>query len=114
MGFGLLACIVPLYWAKTEADKMRDHMHQLQVDVAKERREVQVLEAQLTYLSRYDRIEKVASEKLGLSPITGAQIADLSDLDKIAPIGPVSAPVVSAPTPSAAVIAPPAEKGGVQ
>lgn len=86
VGFGFLVCLLPLYWAKTQADKMRDHMQDLAKDVASERQQVQILEAELAYLSRFERLEKVASEKLGLAPINGRQISRIEDLDIIAPI----------------------------
>lgn len=82
----MLACLVPLYWAKSEADRMRDHMHSLQSDVKDARKSVKTLEAEVAYLSRYDRIEKVAVEQMGMAPLDGSQLADISDLDAIAPI----------------------------
>ncbi|KAF0097058.1 MAG: hypothetical protein FD163_687 [Hyphomonadaceae bacterium] len=86
IGFGCLACLLPLYWAKTQADKMHDHMQDLARDVATERQKVQILEAELAYLSRFERLEKVASEKLGLAPISGRQVGRIEDLDIVAPI----------------------------
>jgi cell division protein FtsL len=94
VGFGFLLCLLPLYWAKTQADKMRDHMQNLAEEVAEERQQVQILEAELAYLSRFDRLEKVASEKLGMAPINGRQISRIEDLDTVAPIRADAAPKV--------------------
>lgn|GEM_PF-3545033 len=86
LGFGFLACLVPLYWAKAEADKMRDHMQQLQSDVAKEQKEIHTLEAELAYLNTYERIEKTAKENLGLVAQDASQFIDMNEIDNYAPI----------------------------
>lgn len=96
VGFGFLVCLLPLYWAKTQADKMQGHMRNLARDVATERQQVQILEAELAYLSRFDRLEKVATEKLGLAPISGRQIGRIEDLDVVAPIATNTAPKLEA------------------
>lgn len=85
LGFGFLACLVPLYWAKTKADNMRDNMRDLQAQVAAEKKAIHTLEAELSYLTRYDRIEKVSVETLGMGPIDGAQIVEIKDIDMVAP-----------------------------
>ena len=94
MGFGLLACLVPLYWAKSEADRMRNHMQNQEAEVKSARKKVKTLEAEVAFLSRYDRIEKVAIEELGMAPLSGVQIVDIKDIDKIAPILQVNAVVI--------------------
>ncbi len=76
---------MPLYWAKTKADNMRDNMRKLQAEVAAEKKAIHTLEAELSYLTRYDRIEKVSVETLGMGPIEDSQIVDLKDIDTIAP-----------------------------
>lgn len=85
MGFGLLICVVPLYWAKTKADSMRDNMQQLSREVAEEQKQVAALEAKYATLNRFNRLESAATE-LGLKPISGSQISNLSELDRVAPI----------------------------
>ena len=85
MGFVLLICIVPLYWAKTKADSMRENMQSLSKEVADEQKKISELEAEYAYLNRFDRLE-AAANKLGLQPINGAQITNLSQLEKVAPL----------------------------
>lgn len=97
LGFGFLACLVPLYWAKAEADKMRDHMQQLQSDVAKEQKEIHTLEAELTYLNTYERIEKTAKENLGLVSQDASQFIDMNEIDQYAPIHQEQAPPAVTP-----------------
>jgi cell division protein FtsL len=97
LGFGFLACLVPLYWAKAQADKMRDEMHRLQAEVAKEQKNIHTLQAEISYLDRYDRLENAAKNELGLMPVDGAQIVQMSQLDMIAPLPapPTSAPITT-------------------
>ena len=85
MGFGLLLCIVPLYWAKTKADYMRDNMQNLRKDVSEEQKKISELEAEMAYLARFDRLE-AASKRIGMKPIDGSQLRSPSELELIAPL----------------------------
>lgn len=65
---------------------MRTHMQNQETEVQAARKKVKTLEAEVAFLSRYDRVEKVAIEDLGMAPLNGAQIAQLKDIDIIAPV----------------------------
>ena len=65
---------------------MRLHMKDLQTEVKEARKTVHTLEAEVSYLTRYDRIEKFASEELGMTALNGSQIAQINEIDRIAPI----------------------------
>ena len=101
---GLVALAFALYWAKAEAQAVREKVLVLQDEVDTERRAVRTLEAELTWVERPDRLEAAATRRLGLVPMTADRIATLDDLDQIAPLR------VAPPTVDANLIAPkPAE-----
>jgi hypothetical protein len=83
---GLVALAFALYWAKAEAQAVREKVLVLQDEVDRERRAVRTLEAELTWMERPDRLEAAASGKLGLVPITANRIATLDEIDQIAPL----------------------------
>jgi len=90
---GLVALAFALYWAKAEAQAVREKVLALQEEVDTERRAVRTLEAELTWVERPDRLEAAASRKLGLVPLTAERIATLDDIDQIAPLR-VASPAV--------------------
>lgn len=96
MGFVLLICIVPLYWAKTKADSMRENMQNLSREVAEEQKKISELEAEYAYLNRFDRLESAANQ-MGLQPINGSQVSNFSQLEKIAPLKTAQAQTNPAP-----------------
>ncbi|MCA3697961.1 hypothetical protein [Aquidulcibacter sp.] len=83
---GLVALAFALYWAKAEAQAVREKVLVLQEEVDTERRAVRTLEAELTWVERPDRLEAAATRKLGLVPMTAERIATLDDIDQIAPL----------------------------
>lgn len=85
MCFGILALIIPLYWAKTKADSKFEHMRELSIEVEKAEKAVHALEAELAYLERYDRVEQSGVE-LGMVPQRPVAIKTVSELNEIAPI----------------------------
>jgi hypothetical protein len=105
---GLVALAFALYWAKAEAQAVREKVLVLQDEVDTERRAVRTLEAELTWVERPDRLEAAATRKLGLVPMTADRIATIDDIDQIAPLR-VAPPAVDA-NPIAPITAPkPAE-----
>jgi hypothetical protein len=96
LGFiGLVSSAFALYWAKAEAQSAREHVIQLQNEVDIQRRAVRLLEAELAWMERPDRLEATARNKLGLTPVTAQSTASIDDLDQIAPLrvaAPKSAP----------------------
>ncbi len=87
VGFvGLVGSAFALYWAKAEAQSAREHVIKLQNEVDTQRRAVRLLEAELAWMERPDRLEATARHKLGLTPVTAQSTASLDDLDQIAPL----------------------------
>lgn len=70
-------------------------MRKLQTEVNNEKKAIHTLEAELSYLTRYDRIEKVSVEALGMQPIDGSQIVEIKDIDTIAPFKNAQADLVN-------------------
>ena len=83
---GLVALAFALYWAKAEAQAVREQVIQLQGDVEAQRRQVRTLEAELAFIERPDRLEEAATAQLNLVPITADRIATLDQLDRVAPL----------------------------
>lgn len=112
---GLVALAFALYWAKAEAQAVREKVIALQEEVDNERRAVRTLEAELTWVERPDRLEAAAKRHLGLVPLTADRIATLNEMDQIAPLRTAS----PAPTPDsggkpnapAAVVEKPVDSG---
>lgn len=94
---GLVALAFALYWAKAEAQAVREKVLVLQDKVDSERRAVRTLEAELTWVERPDRLESAATRHLGMVPITADRIVSLSEIDQIAPLR------AATPAPPAAV-----------
>ena len=83
---GLVALAFALYWAKAEAQAVREQVIQLQDDVEAQRRQVRTLEAELAFIERPDRLEEAATAQLSLAPISADRIATLDQLDQVAPL----------------------------
>ncbi len=106
---GLVALAFALYWAKAEAQAVREKVLVLQEEVDTERRAVRTLEAELTWVERPDRLEAAASRKLGLVPLTADRMATLDEIDQIAPLR-TPTPVATAKSLASTEVAPkPAE-----
>lgn len=98
---GLVALAFILYWAKAEAQAVREHVLVLQNDVDAERRAVRTLEAELAWVERPDRLEAAAG-KMGMQPVAATRMGDLTILDEVAPLRAAATP---ASTPQSAVTA---------
>jgi hypothetical protein len=106
---GLVALAFALYWAKAEAQAVREKVLVLQDEVDTERRAVRTLEAELAWVERPDRLEAAATRRLGLVPMTADRIATLDDIDQIAPLR-VAPPTVDANPIAPSATAKPAER----
>jgi hypothetical protein len=76
----LVILAVALYLAKTEAERVRDHVAQLERELVDQRKDVRILEAELVWRAGPQRLE-AAAQAAGLVPVTPAQIVALADLD---------------------------------
>lgn len=109
---GLMVFAAALYWAKSEAQAVRESADALQHQVNEQRAAVRVLEAEATYQERLDRLEGAARGQLKLEPVPARAMATLADLDMIAPLpGAASGPAVAVSPPADATreIPPPAQ-----
>jgi cell division protein FtsL len=82
IGAAILALMlaVGLYRAKTEADGARARVRQLEGEVSAAQAELKILAAEVAVLENPERVEKLAKDKLGLTPATPSQVKPLSDL----------------------------------
>lgn len=94
---GLTLLAVLLYWAKSEAQAVREQVIVLQDKVEQERRAVRTLEAELAWLERPDRLEKVASSAMGLAPVTADRIGTERDIAAAAPLAPAGTTSAAVP-----------------
>ena len=80
--FVILFAGVSLYQIKHFITKKEIELTQIQNDIKSAQSDINILKAELTYLKRPDRIEKIALNKLGLRPVLPTDIWDLKDLVK--------------------------------
>lgn len=64
---------------------MRDNVQKLQAEIAKEKKAIRTLKAELAWLGSFERIDAGARSELGLHPIDGSKIKTLEEIDEIAP-----------------------------
>lgn len=82
LGFaGLLALAAGLYLAKTEAERVRERVGDLQEQLVEERKALRIAEAELVWRSSPARIEP-AARTLGLEPVVAGQVITVADLSR--------------------------------
>lgn len=82
LGFaGLLALAAGLYLAKTEAERVRERVGDLQVQLVEERKALRIAEAELVWRGAPARIE-TAARTLGLEPVVPGQVITVADLSR--------------------------------
>lgn len=82
LGFaGLLALAAGLYLAKTEAERVRERVGDLQVQLVEERKALRIAEAELVWRAAPARIE-TAARTLGLEPVVPGQVITVADLSR--------------------------------
>ena len=76
----IIASAYGLYEVKWQVRELRDENLLTEVKIIKERRALEVLSAEWSYLTRSDRLEKLARKHLPeLIPGNGAQVAELEE-----------------------------------
>lgn len=82
IGAALLALVlaIGLYRAKTEATKARVRVEELEGEVAAAKAELKILSAEVAVLENPERVERLAKDRLGLSPAQPSQVKKLSDI----------------------------------
>ena len=78
--FIILFLGVSLYQVKHLITKKEMKLAQIQNNIKNAQSNINILKAELSYLKRPDRIEKIAQNKLGLREISPTDIWNLKDL----------------------------------
>ena len=78
--FVILFVGISLYQIKHFITKKEIELVQLQNNIKSAKSNINILKAELSYLKRPDRIEKIAQNKLGLREISPTDIWNLKDL----------------------------------
>ena len=111
VGIGLLVTIVlAVYLGKTFAGRERNEIAEVEMQIRQEKIRVRLLQAEVAHLEQPRRLQSLASQGLGMKPITVSQEITLNDLSRLKPAPPPAAPpqpvmqnaVAEAPAPEAA------------
>ena len=78
--FIILFLGVSLYQVKHLITKKEMKLAQIQNNIKNAQSNIKILKAELSYLKRPDRIEKIAQNKLGLREVSPTEIWNLKDL----------------------------------
>ena len=78
--FVILFVGVSLYQIKHFITKKEIELNQIQKSIKRTQSDINILNAELSYLKRPDRIEEIAINKLGLREVLPTDIWDLKDL----------------------------------
>ena len=78
--FVILFVGISLYQIKHFITKKEIKLAQIQNDIKSAKSDINILKAELSYLKRPDRIEKIALNRLGLREILPTDIWNLKDL----------------------------------
>ena len=78
--FVILFVGISLYQIKHFITKKEIELTQIQNNIKSAKSDIKILNAELSYLKRPDRIEKIALNKLGLKEISPSDIWNLKDL----------------------------------
>lgn len=114
-----------MFQVKYEVMQQEETLAQINKDIADGREQIRVLDAEWSYLTRPDRLQRLAARFLDLSPISAAQITSLSALperadappalvssrDSLPPLPTMAAQTLASPVLQPLVVA--AEKGAL-
>lgn len=79
--FGVMVGLLMLiYQQKHETRRLEARAAELSREIAAQTRALAVLRAEWTYLSRPERLESIAHEKMGLVPVTAQQVVPFSEI----------------------------------
>ncbi len=103
-----------LYNLKYEVEDLQEHANGLRAQMDDDRRAIKVLEAEWAYLSRPDRLQRLASKFLVLQPTVALQVGGVADLrlrpmdglDAPAPVIDAREPGAAAPSSRTAILSP--------
>ena len=86
-----------MFQVKYEVMQQEETLGRLSKDIAETREQIRVIDAEWSYLTRPDRLKRLAARYLNLAPIAAAQIGDLASVPERAN---APAALVSEPNPS--------------
>ena len=72
--------VIILFGLRNSVKDLNKELSQIKKEIRKERNLIKILESDFTNLSKSNRINKIAKEKLGLEKTNSYQIKKLSDL----------------------------------
>jgi len=79
--FGIMAGLLMLiYQQKHETRQLEARAAELSREIAEETRALSVLRAEWTYLTRPERLERIARDRMGLEPVKPDQIKSFADI----------------------------------
>ena len=81
--FVILFVGISLYQIKHLITKKEIELSQIKNNISNAQSDLNILKAELSYLKRPDRIEKIALKKLGLKKILPADIWNIQDLKNV-------------------------------
>ena len=94
--FLVIAVGYAMFQVKYEVMQQEETLARLNKDIADTREQIRVIDAEWSYLTRPDRLKRLAARYLNLAPIAAAQIGDLASVPERAD---APAALVSAPNP---------------
>lgn len=83
----MIGLLMLIYQQKHETRQLEARAAELSREIAGQTRALAVLRAEWTYLSRPERLERIAREKMGLQPVTADQVVSFSEIVAPAPAG---------------------------
>ena len=111
VGISLLVTIVlAVYLGKTFAGRERNEIAEVEMQIRQEKIWIRLLQAEVAHLEQPRRLQSLASQGLGMKPVTVSQEITLNDLSRLKPAPPPAPPpqpvlqnaVAEAPTQEAA------------
>lgn len=76
--FLVIAVGYAMFQVKYEVMQQEETLARLSKEIADSREQIRVIDAEWSYLTRPDRLKRLATRYLNLAPIAAAQIAELS------------------------------------
>jgi len=81
----MIGLLMLIYQQKHETRQLEARAAGLSREIAGQTRALAVLRAEWTYLSRPERLERIARDKMGLEQVTAAQVVPFSEIVAPAP-----------------------------
>ncbi len=105
----LVAIVLAVYLGKTFAGRERNEIAEVEMQIRQEKVRIRLLQAEVAHLEQPRRLQSLASQGLGMAPVTVKQEIALTDLARLKPAPPPTRPVE--PVLQNAVVETPAEQG---